>query len=812
MVRFGETLLQDARHAMRVFRRNAGSTLIAVFALGLGIGANTAMFSVVHTVLIRPLPYPEPDRIVRVWEDSPRPGVDEYFLSMGLIRDLRAAAALEHLAEYWLTETNFADGSGSPERLRTISAGWRLSHVLGLQPFRGRFFADEDYRDYGAQTAVVLSHGFWRQRYAGSDEVLGRAVRVDDKPATIVGVLPPGAAFESAAIWVNHNDANTAHQPRYLHAVGRLRPEVSLEPARAELARLAASVAEADPRSNRGWSVVTKSLTEEVVGPSRPALLVLFGAVSLLLLIACANVGSLLLAQAETRGREMAIRAAVGASGGRLARQSLVESGLLALVGTALGLWLASTLVGLLGWIGPESVPRLDEVALHWPVFLYALGVTLLTTLLFGLVPAWKVRRGDLETALHEAGRGASAGRGARRARQALVVVQMALAVVLVTAAGLFVKSLARLTSADTGFVAENVLTFGIALPQPTYRGADQTSAFHDRLLEKVEALPGVRAVGLTTTLPLGKESDYRLGFSIVGDPPTADAESSAAWYRMVSPGYFPAMGVAVRRGRAFVEADGPGSPPVVIVNEAFVRRYSSHRDPIGLVLTTVSGNFGPLGSILTERPQVVGVVGDTRHVGLDREAEPAIFFPTWQAPFRNQTVVIRAQGNPLGLAADVRRAVAEVDPGLPVAHLGTLEAHTARASAAPRLRTALIAAFAALALLLGAVGLYGALSFSVVSRQREIGIRLALGGHPSRIAALVLRESMTLVAGGVALGLAAAFAASRALAGLLYGVEPHDPLTFTGVPLVLVVTALVATWRPAGRATRVDPVTVLRE
>jgi putative ABC transport system permease protein len=807
-----ETLLQDARHALRVFRRNAGPTLVGVLALGLGIGANTAMFSVVHAVVLRPLPYPDPDRIVRVWEDSPRPGADEYFLSMGLVRDLRAARSVEHLSEYWLTEMNFADGAGSPERLRTVSAGWRLSHVLGLAPFRGRFFADEDYRDGGAYAAVLVSHGFWQRRYAGRDDAVGRSVRIDDRPATIVGVLPPGTTFEGADIWVNHNDPNTAHQPRYLHALGRLRPGTRLEEARAELQQLAASVAAADPRSSRGWSVVVKSLTDEVVGPSRTALFVLFGAVSLLLLIACANVASLLLAQAEGRAREMAIRAAVGASHGRLARQSLVESALLALAGTGLGLGLAWTLVRLVGRVGPGSVPRQEEIALHWPVFLYALFVALLTTLLFGLAPAWRARRADLEAALHEAGRGMSGGRTARRVRHALVVAQMALAVVLVTAAGLLLKSLGRLVATDVGFVAENVLTFGVALPKASYPDATSTSAFYDRLLDEVEALPGVRAAGVTTTLPLAKESDYRLGFAIVGDAPSPESDSASAWYRMVSPGYLLALGVRLERGRGFDEADTADSEPVVIVNQAFARRYASGRDPVGLVLQTVSGGFGPLGGILTKQPRIVGVVGDTRHLGLDREAEPAIFFPARQAPFRNQTVVVRAQGNPMRLAADVRRAVAAVDPGLPVAHLATLEDQTARAAAAPRLRTSLVSAFAALALLLGAVGLYGALQISVASRVREIGIRLAVGGAPARIRALVLRESMSLVALGIVLGLAGALAASRVLRGLLYGVEAHDPATFTLVPVVLVATALAASWLPARRATRIDPVTALRE
>ena len=460
---------------------------------------------------------------------------------------------------------------------------------------------------------------------------------------------------------------------------------------------------------------------------------------------------------------------------------------------------------------GPASVPRLDEVGLNLPVLAYAIGISLLSGLLFGLAPAMRAWKPDLAPALGE-GRTSTAGRTHLRLRGLLVVAEVAVAVVLVVGAGLLIQSFARLAGTPPGFAPQNVLTFNVALPVATYDTWDRTIGFYDRLLERLAALPGAIAVGTTTTLPLREELDYRLPVSVAGQPPSPNPSDSEAWYRMVSAGYFRAMRVPLVQGRFFTEADGPESPGVVIVNEAFVKRYLAGVDPLGHALQAISGGFGPLGRILVQRPAIVGVVGDVKQAGLASGTEPAVYYHARQAPFRSTIVVVRTHGDPRATIPDVRAQLHAVDPALPMAHVATLEQNVSNAVAQPRFQTLLLGAFAGLALLLGAVGLYGILSHSVLRRTREIGIRLALGGAPGDIRRMVMGEGLRLVAAGVALGLALALAVTRYLETLLYGVDARDPLTFSAVPLVLAATALLASYLPVRRATRIDPVTALRE
>ena len=805
-------LTTDLRHARRLLTRQPLLAAVALVTLALGTGVNTAMFSVVHAVLLRPLPYAQPERVLRLWEDSPEPGEDPYLTSAGLVRAWRAAASLEAVSEYWLTEMNLAGLGANPDRVKVIAAGPDLARVLGVWPARGRWFVADDYTGGVSNSAAVLSWGYWQQRYGGREDVLGRMVRLDDRLVTLVGILPPGVDLDHAQIWLNHNDANTQLEPRYLHALARLRPDVAVGTARAELVRLTDNARKASGRTPGEWSVIVRTIADDTVGATRPALLVLMGAVSLLLLITCANVASLLLAQAEGRRREMAVRAALGASGTQLTRQLLTESGLLVSAGTALGVAFAWGAIGVLRTIGPETLPRLNEVALDWVVLLYALAIAGATSVVFGLAPLWRARRPDVQAALSDAGRGSSGGRAARLVRHGLVVGEMALAVILVTAAALLVQSFARLSAADLGFTSERRLTFSVALPEVSYETPAKTADLFERLLARIDSAPGVVKAGATTTLPLGRDADFRLNFTVNGQPLRDAAGDQLARYRMVSPGYFAAMGIALREGRSFTEADREDAPPVVIVNEALARRWAGGRSAVGITMGAASGGFGPLGRILTRTPRIVGVVADVRQAGLDRGAEPSIFYPLRQAPFRNQTIVVHATGDPLALAADMRRIVAEIDPELPLAGLATLDQHVARAASAPRFRTGLIASFAILALALGAAGLYGVLSVMVTARTREIGIRLALGGRPADVRALVLRQSLALVAIGTALGLPGAFVAVRLLSGLLYGIAPHDPLTFAAVPVVLVVTGLLAGWVPTRRAAATDPATVLRQ
>ena len=812
-----QTLWNDIRHAIRLLGRTPAVTVVALAALALGTGANTAIFSVVHAVLLAPLPFHEPDRLVRIYEDSPAAGPDTYFTSIGaVLGDFPRAEALEAVGGYWRHEMNVVDGVGEPARLRGVSVTPDLFRVLRLQPVLGRAFARGDYvTNVAVSPHAILSWELWQTRYGGDRSVLGRKITIDGAPAEVVGVLPPGIRFAGdAQVWQTMGDNRVGAEgrvPRYMDAVARLAPGRTIDVARAQLEAIAAQSARETPRTNKGWGVIVRSIRDDTVGAVQPALVVLLCAVGALLLVACANVAGLMLAQAEARGREMAIRAALGASGGRIARQLLTESTMLGLAGGAAGLVVAWWAVEALRAFGPADVPRLDEVRLDLPVLGYTMAISIASGLLFGLAPALRAWKPDLAPALGE-GRTSTSGRAHLRLRGMLVIAEVAVAVVLVVGAGLLIQSLARLASTPPGFAPQNVLTFNVALPVATYDTWDRTIAFYDRLLERLQALPGTVAAGTTTTLPLKEELDYRLPVSVVGQPPPPDASESEAWYRMVSADYFRAMGVPLRHGRFFTDADAPERPAVVIVNEAFVRQYLPGVDPVGHTLEAISGGFGPLGRILVQRPTIVGVVGDVKQAGLASGTEPAIYYHARQAPFRSTTVVVRTHGDPRATIADVRAQLQAVDPALPMAHVATLAQSVSDAVAQPRFQTFLLGAFAGLALLLGAVGLYGILSHSVLRRTREIGIRLALGGAPGDIRRMVVGEGLRLAAAGVAVGLALAFAATRYLETLLFGVSARDPLTFLTVPLVLAATALLASYVPVRRATRIDPMTALRE
>jgi predicted permease len=814
-----QTLLNDIRHGIRLLARTPGVTVVALAALALGTGANTAIFSVVHAVLLAPLPFEEPDRLIRIYEDSPAPGPDTYFTSVGaVLGDYPRADAIESVGGYWRHEVNVVDGAGEPARLRGVSVSPDFFRVLRLQPVLGRAFVRDDFvRSFAAAVSpcAILSWELWQTRYGGDPSIVGRKITIDGAPAEVVGVLPPGMRFAGdAQVWQPMGDNRVGADgrvPRYMDAVARLKRGHAIDVARAQLEAIAAQSARETPRTNKDWGVIVRSLREDTVGAVEPALVVLLWAVGALLLVACANVAGLLLAQAEARSRETAIRAALGATGARIARQLLTESAVLGLAGGTLGLLVAWWGISALRAFGPANVPRLDEVSLSLPVLAYTIGISFLSGLLFGLAPALRAWKPDLAPALGE-GRTATAGRAHLRLRGLLVVAEVAVAVVLVIGAGLLIRSFARLAGTPPGFAPQNVLTFNVALPVATYDTWDRTIAFYDRLLERLKAQPATVAAGTTTTLPLKEELDYRLPVSVIGQPPSPNPSGSEAWYRMVSADYFRAMGVPLLRGRFFTEADGPDSPGAVIVNEAFVRKYLPGVDPVGHELEAIQGGFGPLGRIIVKQPAIVGVVGDVKQAGLASGTDPAVYYHARQAPFRNTTVVVRTHGDPRAAIADVRAQLQAVDPALPMAHVATLEQNVSNAVAQPRFQTLLLGAFAGLALLLGAVGLYGILSHSVLRRRREIGIRLALGGAPGDIRRMVVGEGLRLVAAGVGLGLALAFVATRYLETLLFGVTARDPLTFAAVPLVLAATALLASYLPVRRATRIDPIAALRE
>jgi putative ABC transport system permease protein len=599
-----------------------------------------------------------------------------------------------------------------------------------------------------------------------------------------------------------------------MDAIARLRPGVTLAQAQAEMDSIARAIAAAYPDTNADWGIGLRTLPDDLVGSSRPALIVLLASVGLLLLIACANVANLLLAHASVRQREVALRAALGAGAGRLARQFFTESLLLAGAGGGAGLLIAVAGVRAVRAFGPSSVPRIQDVTLSLPVLFYTLGISVASGLLFGMAPVLRIRKPELVSALREGGRSGAGGSRDRRGRNVLVMAQVTLAVVLVNGAGLLIKSFSRLTNVNPGFHTERVLTANISLPAARYVKPAEIANTFDRIRNQAAALPGVKWVGTTTSLPLAQDFDYRLPFRFLSLPTPRHLEDQTAWHRMVSPGLFSALGTPLVAGRDFTDRDVPDAPPVAIVNETLARQAWRDGSPLGQKIRAASGGFGPLGTILVRDPQIVGVVADIKYSGLGRGGEPAIYFSSRQAPFYNQTLVVRTDASlaPEALISSVRRQLHAIDPDLPLAHVRTMSQQVAESVAQPRFQAILLAAFSALALLLGSAGIYGVLSYSVVSRKREIGIRAALGGGPGDILRLVLGQGLSLVARGLAIGIGLSFATGRLLENLLFQVKPTDFTTYALVCALFAAVGLLAGYLPARAASRIDPSTALRE
>jgi putative ABC transport system permease protein len=810
-----DTLLHDVRFGARMLRKSPGLTATAIFALALGVGVNTAIFSVVDAVLLRPLPYAEPGRLVSVAGTNARRPGEPLPVSYPNFADWRGqATAFERLAAYDPTDFNLVAG-GRPERVKGAVVTSDLFALLGAGPQLGRqFTAEEDVP--GAAPAVILSHGLWQRQFGGDPAAVGRALPVGGRPANIVGVMPSGFAFppgaEPAELWAPMSFNETYIAERNMHnlgVVGRLAAGATVEQARAEMEAVAARLAEQYPASNGGWGARVVPLQEHLVGNVRPALLMLLGAVAFVLLIACANVANLLLARASSRRKEMAVRAALGAGRWRVARGLLVESVMLALAAGALGLLLAFWGTDLLVALGPGDLPRIGEVALDERVLLFTLAVSLLTGVGFGLAPAAQASRADLVDALKEGGSNPSARPGGRL-RGALVVSEIALALVLLVGAGLLVRSFARLLEVDPGFRPEGVVTMQLQLSDASYAENHQVVSFYDRLLERARGLPGVVEAGLVTTVPLGKGA-MALTYDVEGRPPAPPNERTSASFDVASPGYFRAMNIPLVRGRTFTDADREGSPAVVIVSETMARRAWPGEDPLGKRITMGASASGPP----PPSREVVGVVGDVKHGGLEAEVKEAIYAPYGQVPWPNVTLVARTEADPDATAVAMRAAVRGVSPDQPVYNVRVMEQVVAESVAKPRLYASLLGLFAGLALLLSAMGIYAVMSYTVTQRAHEIGIRMALGARPGDVLRLVVGHGMRLTLVGVAIGLAAAFGLARLLASLsaslLFGVSATDPATFGGIALLLAGVALLACWLPARRAARVDPLVALR-
>jgi putative ABC transport system permease protein len=802
-------LIRDAQYGIRLLLRRPGVTLVALITLALGIGANTAIFTVTHALLLKPLPYDHPEQLVIVTENNLSRGWSSFSVSPANFLDWRSQSqSFQSIAAYGGRAFNYIGGE-APERLRGLTGTAGFLEALGGTPAIGRGFRPEEFEP-GKGFVVIVSQGFWQRAFGGRPDVLNQSITLNGQPYTIVGVMHPDwrfggretAVFTPRAFDGDERQARGAH---YLSVVGRLKPGVSVEQAGVEMSGIASRLAQQYPGTNKGWGAVVRSLQEAAVGNVRPMLLILLGAVGLVLLVACANLANMHLARATVRAREMALRTAIGANRGRIVQQLLTESLVLAVVGGALGLlvayWATTSLVAAY----PTLLPRSSDIKIDPVVLMFTLGLSMLTAILFGLAPAISASRTDLVETLKETAR--AGGSPMRRwLRSVLVVTEVALAIVLLVGAGLLLRSFQKLGHVAPGFAIDQRLSVTTLLPLPKYNEPARMVDFYDRALSRMRALPGVESVALTSTVPIsGNDEIYSLAFE--GRPPFPPGQGVSAIYYLVSPGYFDTMAIPVLKGRVFTDDDRAGSPRVAVVNDVFVRLHYPNEDPIGKRI-----RMGRNSDIVRE---VVGVVGTVKHYGLADKDQAQMYEPFAQMPNTGMSFLLKTSLEPASLTAAVRREIQNVDPEQPVASTTSLAQMVADSTALSRVQTLLLGVFAGIALLLAAVGLYGVMAYSVSQRTQEIGIRMALGAHRGSVLMMVLRQALVLTGAGLILGLAGAVALGRVLSStlepLLFQVQPADVVTLVTVPVVLVVVALVAALIPARRATQVDPIQALR-
>jgi putative ABC transport system permease protein len=803
-----DTIWQDIRYSLRILLKNPGFTGIVVIALAIGIGANSAIFSVVNSVLLRPLRYDDPSRLVMVWMDNTRMHVEQDIHSYPNYVDYRDRnESFDDLAAYYGISVNFV-GSGEPERVIGTRASANLFGILGVSPYTGRSFLPEE-DEPGKDKVVVIGYDLWQRRFGGDTSVIGQAVTMSDVPRTIVGVMPPGFRFPSkdAEFWVPlapEQEEKEARGAFGYWVIGRLKPGVTLEHARVDMSAIAASLVQQYPQIMEGFGVNLVPLHEQVVGKVRPMLLILLGAVGFVLLIACANVANLLLARALMREREIAIRTALGAGRRRLIRQLLTESAVLALLGGAAGLLLAKWGVSLLIALSPSDTPRLDQITIDGRVLAFTLIVALLTALIFGIVPALQASKPDLNESLKEGSRG-STGARTHRIRNALVVSEIAISAVLLVGAGLMIRSFARLQQLDLGFKPDHLLTMNLQLTRARSQEGKGVVFYRD-LIERVGALPGVESAGAITAIFL-EELPNSTNFSIEGRPPLPPSEQIETPIDFVTPGFFKAMGAPLLRGRELSEADKPDTPRVALINDTFARQFWPGEDPIGQRF-----KFGRPDSN-SPWMTIVGVVADMRRTGYEAAVRCETFLPYTQRPnIGFMSLVVRTTGDPSSMIATVRDQIRQIDREQPISHAGPMTELLGEMIARRRFGTLLLSFFAAVAALLAFVGVYGVVSQSITQREHEIGIRMALGARTSDVLKLVLRQGVSMVIPGVVAGLTGAWWLTSLMTGLLYQTGTHDSFTFIATGAMLAMVAIVATAIPARRAARVDPMVALRQ
>jgi putative ABC transport system permease protein len=809
------TLGQDIKYGMRMLLKSPGLSIVATIALALGIGANTAIFSVVNAVLLRPLPFPNSEALMSVFEKDQTRGVLRGSYSYPNFFDLRSQNhVFEHVAAYH--DSDFImTGRGEPVRISGVVVTADLFSVLQTVPALGRTFLPNEDKPADTGRVAVLSQRLFASRFNSDASMLNQQITLDGKQYTIVGVMPHGFEFpvqnEPLDLWTTIADDAAGDSPitgqrgaHFLRVIGRLKPGVTESQAQAEADTIAARLEQQYPDSNTHKGIHVESALKALVGDIRPALLILLGAVACVLLIACANVANLLLARAMTRHKEMAVRSALGASRLRIVRQLLTESVLLSLAGGALGLALAVWWSDLLIALGKNDIPRAIQVGLDWRVLGFTLGVSVLTGLVFGLIPALHLSKTQLTESLKE-GRGAGAGARKNRVRGVLVVAELAIAVVLLVGAGLLIQSLWRLQHVNPGLQPENILTFNVSLPEVRYPSEKQVRFYRD-LMQRVRALPGVQSASAVMPLPL---SGDRMGisFQIEGRPVAPKDEPSADVF-IAETNYFRTMGIPIIKGRDFEDRDQHTSTPVVIITEQFARQYFPGEDPVGKRIHPGISTWDGDKSTMRE---IIGIAGDIRNRALNTEPKPAYYLPQSQLPFTQITAVVKSTNDPRALTSSLTREVRAMDQELPVFSVKTMDEYISSSVAAPRFNTTLLSIFAAVALVLTIIGLYGVMSYSVAQRTNEIGIRMALGAQTRDVLGLIVKDGVKLVLLGLVLGISGALALTRLLSTLLFGVTTRDPMTFVAIAALLSFVAILACYIPAWRATRVDPLEALR-
>jgi len=794
--------LRDGRYAVRQLVKTPGFTAVAILTLALGIGATSAIFSVVNGVLLRPLPYPGADSLVRVHELVPQYG--RFSVAPANFLDWRQQnTSFERIAAYSTASATLL-GADGPDRIPGAVVSWDLFELLRVAPALGAgFTAGQDAP--GANNVVVISHDAWQRRFGGAGDVVGRSITLNGSPVTIVGVMPPDFYFPSrtAEFWrpIALDTSNPARGGHYLGVIARTKSGVGIEQAGVEMKTIAERLARQYPQNSANESAEVVLLQEQIVGSVRPALLTLLVAVGVVVLIACANVANLLLVRASVREKEVAIRAALGAGRRRLTVQMLIESLVLAIAGGTLGLLLAYLAIPSIQTLGANSIPRAADIAIDGRVLAFAFAASILTGILFGLAPAWRASHTGFGAVLKEGGRSSSTS-GGRWVRSGLLVAEVALSIILLVGATLLLRSFARLTGVNPGFDPEQVLAFQVSLPPTTYPAEPDRVRFFDGLFEKLEALPGVRSAGMVQTLPL--RGSYTLSFVVDRRPAPNPGEGPSANYRSVSPGYFQSLAIPLLRGRGFDANDTGASKLVAVVDEAFVKRHFPDEEPIGRGIDIGNGTDGFV--------EIVGVVGNVHHGGLDSTPDPTMYMPWKQDVFSTMWVLARTEGDPNGLAGAVRQSVRAIDGALPAYSIAPLATIVSDSVADRRFSMLLLALFAGIALFLAAVGLYGVVSYTVSQRTREIGLRMAMGARPGQVMGMVVGGGMKLAAAGVAIGLAAAVALARLVESMLFEIAPSDPTSYAITSFVLLAVAILACVVPARRAMRVDPIVALQQ